>query len=119
MMWRNRKSKLEPVRREKQKKDMTENVTICPKCYAKSGDNWGQCRGSCPMPMSPHYDPEWKTLDIDLPVIKAAYGFTVADDGEIYGLVAGDMGYEPTGIKIPVEDLKAWAKYNYKEEESD
>lgn len=27
----------------------------CPKCKAKSGDDWTQCGGSCPMPMSPHY----------------------------------------------------------------
>lgn len=27
----------------------------CPKCNIPSGDNWSQCGGSCPMPMSPHY----------------------------------------------------------------
>lgn len=27
----------------------------CPKCKAKSGDDWSQCLGYCPMPMSPHY----------------------------------------------------------------
>lgn len=27
----------------------------CPKCGNESGDDWRQCRGSCPMPMSPHY----------------------------------------------------------------
>lgn len=27
----------------------------CPKCKATSGDDWSQCRGDCPMPMSPHY----------------------------------------------------------------
>jgi hypothetical protein len=29
----------------------------CPKCRASSGDDWEQCKGSCPMPMSPHYTP--------------------------------------------------------------
>lgn len=29
----------------------------CPKCGAISGDDWKQCKGSCPMPGSPHYDP--------------------------------------------------------------
>lgn len=29
----------------------------CPKCKTTSGDDWSQCQGSCPMPMSPHYDP--------------------------------------------------------------
>jgi hypothetical protein len=28
----------------------------CPKCGYTSGDDWSQCRGSCPMPGSPHYD---------------------------------------------------------------
>lgn len=27
----------------------------CPKCDAVSGDDWSQCKGRCPMPMSPHY----------------------------------------------------------------
>lgn len=29
--------------------------STCPKCGATSGDDWSQCLGSCPMPMSPHY----------------------------------------------------------------
>jgi hypothetical protein len=29
----------------------------CPKCGARSGDDWRQCEGRCPLPMSPHYDP--------------------------------------------------------------
>lgn len=51
---------------------------------------------------------------VDLDVIMEAYEFTISDDGEVYGLVAGDMGYEKTGIIIPVEDLRVWAYYNYK-----
>lgn len=87
----------------------------CPKCYATSGDNWSQCDGKCPMPMSPHYNPNWQTLpEVRIEVIKSAYDFTIADDGEVHGLVAGDMGYEGTGIKIPIDHLEAWAKYNYK-----
>lgn len=31
-------------------------VQQCPKCEASSGDAWTQCKGSCPMPFSPHYD---------------------------------------------------------------
>ncbi len=42
----------------------------CPKCRYESGDDWSQCRGSCPMPMSPFFNmPEpfpnrnvWRTL---------------------------------------------------------
>lgn len=29
----------------------------CPKCRFTSGDDWRQCGGSCPMPGSPHYNP--------------------------------------------------------------
>lgn len=29
----------------------------CPTCKFTSGDNWEQCNGVCPMPMSPHYKP--------------------------------------------------------------
>jgi hypothetical protein len=28
--------------------------TECPKCSEISGDDWSQCKGRCPMPMSPH-----------------------------------------------------------------
>jgi bifunctional NMN adenylyltransferase/nudix hydrolase len=28
----------------------------CPKCGARTGDDWTQCGGSCPMPQSPYYD---------------------------------------------------------------
>lgn len=30
----------------------------CPKCNYSSGDDWAQCAGSCPMPMSPYYNPK-------------------------------------------------------------
>jgi hypothetical protein len=32
---------------------------VCPKCKQASGDDFMQCEGSCPMPMSPHYDASW------------------------------------------------------------
>lgn len=39
----------------------------CPKCGARSGDDWSQCKGVCPMPDSPHYstfsDPKWTDAD--------------------------------------------------------
>lgn len=35
---------------------MSNRVAKCPKCGAKSSNDWTQCGGSCPMPMSPHYD---------------------------------------------------------------
>jgi len=35
---------------------MTEKMP-CPKCRASSGDDWEQCKGSCPIPGSPHYTP--------------------------------------------------------------
>ena len=53
----------------------------------------------------------------DSKIIEQSYGFTISNDGEVYGLIAGDMGYEPTNIVIPIEDLEAWAKYNYRDAE--
>jgi hypothetical protein len=34
-----------------------EEVILCPKCGSTSGNDWSQCKGSCPMPGSPDYDP--------------------------------------------------------------
>ena len=34
-----------------------EEVTTCPKCGCESGDDWSSCKGVCPMPASPYYDP--------------------------------------------------------------
>lgn len=31
--------------------------TLCPKCGFSSGDDWKQCKGSCPMPQSPYFNP--------------------------------------------------------------
>lgn len=41
-------------------------------------------------------------------VINRAYGWTIDTHGEVYGLVEGDMGYEPTGIKIDDATLEIW-----------
>lgn len=43
----------------------------CPKCGKYSGDDWSQCEGDCPIPMSPHY----RSLD-EKPCAKE----TVSDD---------------------------------------
>lgn len=38
---------------------MTEEAPIqCPKCHGHHGNDWSQCNGLCPMPMSPHYGVE-------------------------------------------------------------
>jgi hypothetical protein len=58
---------------------------------------------------------DWKNPDLE--VIKKAYGWTIGNNGEVFGLVAGDMGYELTNIEIPIEHLEAWALYNYKNAE--
>lgn len=65
----------------------------------------------------------WGSLAIDeekgLEVLKASYGrdgtdpapfghrFTIASDGTICALVAGDMGYDSTHIVIPRQDILA------------
>jgi hypothetical protein len=32
-------------------------ILTCPKCNVESGDDWSSCEKSCPMPMSPWFDP--------------------------------------------------------------
>jgi hypothetical protein len=39
-------------------------------------------------------------LGVRLDVVQRAYGWTIGRDNHLYGLVAGDMGYEDTGIVI-------------------
>ena len=36
----------------------------CPKCGAGSGNDWSQCDGACPMPMSPHHQPTTPAADV-------------------------------------------------------
>lgn len=50
---------------------------------------------------------------IDKDVIERSYGFTIDIHGEIHGLVNGDMGYEPTGIKIDGDTLEIWKLGQY------
>lgn len=46
--------------------------------------------------------------NLNTDIIKAAYGWTIDIHGELHGLVAGDMGYEPTGIKLDGVTLEIW-----------
>lgn len=59
----------------------------CPKCGFESGDDWAQCSGKCPMPMSPHYENKAKTRDelID----KAADAFYATDPSDVDAFTAG------------------------------
>ncbi len=45
---------------------------------------------------------------IDYDVLKQSYDFTLSDEGELYGLVAGDHCFEPTGIFISKDTLEIW-----------
>lgn len=47
-------------------------------------------------------------MTINKDVIDKSYGFTIDIHGEVCGLVNGDMGYEPTGIKIDGDTLEIW-----------
>lgn len=53
-----------------------------------------------PGAVEPH-DSMLKTLD----VIANAYDFCVGDDGRLYGLVSGDMGWAATSIVIQPDQL--------------
>lgn len=57
--------------------------------------------GAC----EPHNDTE-RTIKI----VKAAYGWTLDDDGRLYGLVAGDMGWASTSIVLDAETLAIWKR---------
>lgn len=46
--------------------------------------------------------------DINHKVIDDAYGFTIDKDGEVNGLINGDMGYERTGIILDDVTKKIW-----------
>lgn len=48
---------------------MSETLT-CPKCGARSGNDWSQCNGSCPMVGSPHHDPG--ASNAKMPMVEAA-----------------------------------------------
>jgi hypothetical protein len=49
-----------------------------------------------------------KQAGIDIDVLSRAYDWTIDIDGELHGLTAGDMGYEPTGIKLNETDSTAY-----------
>ncbi len=45
---------------------------------------------------------------IQYKIIGEAYGFTISTDGEVHGLVDGDMGYEGTGIMLDPSTKAIW-----------
>lgn len=49
----------------------TPQLLRCPKCGAASGDSW-PCGRPCPMPMSPHYEPDQATINLAHPATPAA-----------------------------------------------
>jgi hypothetical protein len=54
----------------------------------------------------PRVDPTRAALErlgIRVDVLLTAYNWIVATDGALYGLTAGDMGYEPSGITVDVD----------------
>ena len=47
-------------------------------------------------------------MPIDLEVIQKAYDWTINTNGDVCGLIAGDHGFMPCGIKLGEEDLAIW-----------
>jgi hypothetical protein len=45
---------------------------------------------------------------VRIDVLTQAYGWSIDIDGELHGLVAGDMGYEPTGLRLEGTELANW-----------
>lgn len=52
--------------------------------------------------------PRLKDAGIDVEVLADAYDWSISVNGDLSGLVAGDHGYVPTGIKLNVIDTKIW-----------
>lgn len=80
------------------------NLTCCAKCgmvQRKDGTE-SQCKGAVKVAL--RETPANEDAP-DLDVISRAYGWEIATDGELMGLVAGDHGYEGTGIFVPKYDL--------------
>lgn len=76
--------------------------TSCPKCHTYSGNNWRQCEGRCPIPSSPHYDPDYKPPYLGLNGVITVPGTigTIevhpATDGAVKILVYGSLAGSPT-----------------------
>jgi hypothetical protein len=68
---------------------MSGELKACPKCGARSGDDWEQCLGRCPMSMSPHY----KALAIldRQPSLKSAYRNEATPMGPLWTLWQEDV----------------------------
>jgi len=47
-----------------------------------------------------------KINGINCEALKKGYGFTIGSNGKFYALIAGDIGYEDTGIQISVKEAK-------------
>lgn len=69
-----------------------EAAAECPKCGYTSGNDWTQCKGDCPMPMSPHYKaaqpqetPQQKAAPVDLTGLVS----TISRSSVIFQGVAG------------------------------
>lgn len=55
--------------------------------------------------IDPHND-----MDRTVAIVRAAYGWTLTDDGRLCGLVAGDMGYAATSIVLDDETVAIWKR---------
>ncbi len=57
----------------------------------------------------------------DLEITNRAYSFYSGTDGQIWGLTAGDHGYEPTGLVVDDDTFEIWKlglEAYYKSEQS-
>lgn len=45
-------------------------------------------------------------------VLDKSYGYALASDGVVHGLVAGDMGYDATHITIPEDHMDAFVEFS-------
>lgn len=80
---------------------MLSNGTACPKCGCHSGDNWRQCKGNCPIEVSPHFNPITESIYRSLEnghhsKSKEIYSFIAELDfrhgGDLFGFKSGGDG---------------------------
>lgn len=87
----------------------------CPKCGKTSGDDWSQCLGGCPMPISPYYSPSREELDKAEIALIAETGFSAEEIAfEREYCCCGDRvdchGFGSGHAAVPVWDHRVWEK---------
>jgi len=55
-----------------------------------------------------NHDDDECSNGVKLGVVRKSYGWTLDNEGQVLGLIAGDMGFESTGITLDKETVEIW-----------